>query len=212
MRNKLQKKEKIDADIAIIFDLGRVLVDIDFTKGLLKYYQHDQKEKETDIINRLFNDDIFVNFTSGKISAHQMYNSLVRKYQLKIGFDKFTQEWCNIFFPMDGMETLVRQIAARYTIGLLSDTDPLHWNYCLNTFHFLHLFNKPTLSYEVGALKPEAICYLTAAKNIGRSPKSCLFIDDREINVTGALNVGMRALLFKGVENLRNELKELRIL
>ena len=92
-------------------------------------------------------------------------------------------------------------------ISFLRSQEPVKHKVEPSEYRFL---GKALLAF--GALKPEAICYLTAAENIGKSPKSCLFIDDREINIAGALNVGMQALLFKGVKNLREELKSMSIL
>ena len=204
--------KKIGADLAIIFDLGRVLVDIDFTRGLFKYYQGDIFEPERDIIERIFKDDLFVAFTTGKITPQEVYKALTQKYNLLLEYDQFVQEWCDIFSPMDGMETLVQEIAARYPVGLLSDTDPLHWNYCLHTFPFLRIFNNPTLSYEIGVLKPNPVCYLTAAKNVNKHPQACLFIDDREDNVIGARRVGMRSFRFVGVAALKDELSKMQVI
>ena len=208
----MNNKKRAETDIAIIFDLGRVLIDVDFTRGLFKYYQRDGFHRESEIIERIFRDDLFIAFATGKLSPHKLYKSLIQKYKLSLAYDQFVKEWCDIFSPMDGMEELVREIAAHYPIGLLSDTDPLHWNYCLQTYPYLNLFKRPTLSYEVGALKPDPICYLTAAKNIGKQPQACLFIDDREINVNGARRAGMKSIQFIGVDELKDELFKIQIL
>ena len=208
----MNQDKKAGAKLAIIFDLGRVLIDVDFTRGLFKYYQGNRHETDSEIIERIFRDDLFITFATGKISPEELYKALTHKYKLPLTYDQFVRKWCDIFSPMDGMETLVHEIAANYPVGLLSDTDPLHWHYCLQTYPYLQLFNKPSLSYEIGALKPDPVCYLTAAKNVSRPPQLCLFIDDREKNVEGAKKVGMKSLLFTGVDDLRDELSTLHIL
>ena len=208
----MNRDKKIEADLAIIFDLGRVLVDIDFTRGLFKYYQNNLFERKTEIIERIFKDDLFIAFTTGRISPQELYKALTHRYNIQLEYNQFVQEWCDIFSPMDGMETLVREIAVRYPVGLLSDTDPLHWNYCLHAFPYLRIFNHPTLSYQIGALKPNPVCYVTAAKNVNKEPQVCLFIDDREDNVMGARRVGMRSLQFVGVNALKDELSKMQIL
>lgn len=204
--------KKKDADLAIIFDLGRVLVDVDFTRGLFKYYHSDQFQSKTEIIERIFKDDLFIAFTTGKLSPQKLYKDLIQRYNLHLSYDQYVQEWCDIFSPMEGMDILVKEIAACYPVGLLSDTDPLHWDYCLRSYPFLRIFNKPTLSYEIGALKPNPICYLTAAENVGKQPSRCFFIDDREKNVAGARRAGMQSLQFTGVDDLKSELSKMRIL
>ena len=197
---------------AIIFDLGRVLVKIDLKGGLFRYYLRDHPASTEEIITQIFKDEPFIAFTTGKIKPLQMYRLLQSNYRLNISFEKFVEEWCSILTPQEGMEELVAQLAARYVLGLLSDTDPLHWQYCQQHFSILRHFTKPTLSYQTGLLKPDPRCYQQASENAGTAIKSCLFIDDREQNVEGARRVGMQALLFSGVESLQQELKNLHLI
>jgi len=197
---------------SVIFDLGRVLVKVDFTRGLFRFITSHESKSDQEILNRIFKDEIFIAFSTGKLEPSQLYQLIHTKYHLDLPYESFVQEWCDIFAPMDGMEELVRELAEQYPLGLLSDTDPLHWPYCLQKFSFLKLFNRPTLSYETGLLKPDPQCYHLAAKNSYTTPEYCLFIDDREENVSGAMRTGMSALHFKGVESLRLELMELHII
>ena len=194
---------------AVIFDLGRVLVKVDFTRGLFKYYKRDQNSTDTEVLEKLFKDQIFIDFNTGKISPQQVYRKLVAKYQLHLDFEQFVYEWCDIFESMEGMAELVQRVSQKYKIGLLSDIDPLHWAYCINNFEFLKVFTRPALSYQIGALKPDLLCYQTAAAYSSVSPEHCLFIDDREINVNGAIGAGMQALQFTGIEKLKIQIDEL---
>lgn len=41
------------------------------------------------------------------------------------------------------------------------------------------------------------------------SASECVFIDDREENVQGAINVGMQGIVFKTYEQASNELKQI---
>ena len=91
-------------------------------------------------------------------------------------------------------------------LGLLSDTDEIHWNYLVGTYPILNAFPKPTLSFEVRTTKPSPEIYITAAKNVGTEPHDCLFIDDLEKNVSGARLVGMDSIHFRGMKELREEL------
>jgi putative hydrolase of the HAD superfamily len=197
---------------AVIFDLGRVLVQVDFTKGLFRYYNSDHQEKDIEIIDRLFNDPLFIQFTTGKISVSELYHRICFRFGIKLTYENFVKEWCNIFELIEGMDLLVQEVATNYRVGLLSDTDPLHWEYCLKTFQFLKIFERPTLSFEIGVLKPDPKCYQIAAENIGKSVPSCLFIDDRAVNVAGAQRAGMPAILFRGIDKLRKDLVQLGII
>jgi FMN phosphatase YigB (HAD superfamily) len=192
----------IDMIQAVVFDLGRVLIQVDFTSGLFKYYQGNQESSDEEILEELFKDKVFIDFNTGKIDAQQVYKSIEDKYGLALSYEQFTYEWCNIFAPMQGMPAIVDRVLKKYKIGLLSDIDPLHWQYCQQNFPVLKNFKKPALSFEIGALKPDPICYQRASEYINTEVQNCLFIDDREINVQGARKAGMQAMRFTGVADL----------
>lgn len=198
---------------AIIFDLGRVLVDVRFNRESLGFFGVSPDDKDMEkILTAAFNNPLFRDYNMGKISTEDFYRAFTREHHLQMDFETFKQKWCSVFAPVEGMEALFRQVKARYPVGLLSDTDPLHWEYCLEHFPFLHLIEKPTLSFEIGALKPTPVCYLKAAENVGYSPEECLFIDDRPVNVEGAERVGMKGLVFQNAVLLKESFKEFGIL
>ena len=60
----------------------------------------------------------------------------------------------------------------------------------------LAVFDNVTLSYEVGAAKPEPSIYEQCLDGLGTPPARTLFLDDRLPNVQGAEMLGIRALQF----------------
>lgn len=202
------KKNKFEA---VIFDLGNVLLKLDFLNGPVSLFTGTVSDPK-DIINDLYNEQLFTDYNKGLLSPHQFYKEIISKFNLNIEYKEFSAKWCDIFIPIPGMEELVNDISQNYKTGLLSDTDPLHWQYCLEQFPYLKIFEKPSVSYEIGNLKPAAVNYITAAKNVDTLPEKCVFIDDREKNVKGAREAGMEAVHFISFEQLRSELKKLEIL
>jgi HAD superfamily hydrolase (TIGR01509 family) len=197
---------------AVIFDLGRVLVQVDFSRGLLRRFAQENNFSDQHILDQAFRDPLFKEFSKGVIDAEQFYHRLLDRFQLPLSFDEFSHLWCDIFSPMEGMEELVTQVAARYPIGLLSDIDPLHWRFLKENFSILQYFKNPVLSYEIGALKPSRECYRRAATAVGEPHRFCLFIDDRPINIIGAKQSGMQTIHFKNPADLYTRLKELQII
>ena len=63
------------------------------------------------------------------------------------------------------------------------------------------------VSCDTGLRKPDPEAYRHAASTLGLAPERCLFIDDQERNVKGALAVGMQALRFEGAAELRLEFR-----
>lgn len=198
---------------AIIFDLGRVLVAIDnrlLTEGLFKGLDPADAQ---DVARQTMADPAMVAFNSGRIGPEEFYAKMRRTYRLSIPFEEFCNLWCGIFYPMDGMEELVRSLDGKMKLGLLSDTDPLHWNFVRGAYPWIdRLFKKPTLSYKLGVMKPAPAIYLQAARNVGAEPQNCLYIDDLEDNVLGARAVGMTAVRFESVPLLQKILADDQLL
>lgn len=198
---------------AVIFDLGRVLVRVDFTRGLFPHLDGNKSKTDEDILEEVLRHPALIDFCTGRIDAMEMYRTLKTMFKVDMDFDRFRHLWCDVFSPMDGMEMIISRIASSpLALGLLSDTDPMHWHFVREHYSFLKQIEKPTLSFEIGAMKPAALCYLKAAENVGKDPEKCLFIDDRIINVEGARKTGMQAIHFLDVSQVTRELREWGVL
>lgn len=75
-------------------------------------------------------------------------------------------------------------------------------------FAWLEDFDHLTWSCELDIIKPEPEIYRHTLEKLGVRADEALFIDDREENVEGARRVGMRALLFRDVATLRDDLEQ----
>jgi putative hydrolase of the HAD superfamily len=193
---------------AVIFDLGRVIVDVDVHRPAgFVFSQMSQADVER-LIMAVMGDELMMRFNTGRVGTQEFYDGLTERFGLAPGFEEFKDLWCGVFSPIAGMEELIRQLNGAYRLGLLSDTDPLHWAYLHSKYPVLNLFERPTLSFEVGAVKPDPAIFLAAAKNVDTPVERCLYIDDLAANVQGAVAVGMTGIVFGGAGALREELVE----
>lgn len=69
----------------------------------------------------------------------------------------------------------------------------------------LNRFDHVTFSHELGIVKPEAAIYRDAVRGVGVAPEEALFLDDRPVNVQGAVVVGLQAELFSTWEKFLAE-------
>ncbi|MBN1407553.1 MAG: HAD family phosphatase [Calditrichaceae bacterium] len=189
---------------AIIFDLGNVLIKVNFDRMLINRVKEQMGSTAHEVMEAAYNDDLFQEFCTGKMNGESFHNALNARFNLNYSYDQFKEKWCDIFEPIKGMPELLSALRKNYKIGLLSDTDPIHWQYVLNAYPFLHTIQNPTLSFEAGYMKPNPQIYRIAAENIGHRPGDCLFIDDRQINVDGAQAAGMKAVQFTNINKLKN--------
>jgi putative hydrolase of the HAD superfamily len=80
----------------------------------------------------------------------------------------------------------------------------------VRTFDWLQRFTVTTFSAEVGLVKPEAAIYEETVRNLRTAAAKTLFVDDREANIQAARALGIRAIQFRSVAQLRSDLRELR--
>ncbi len=73
---------------AIIFDLGRVLVQVNLKSGLYRCYYGDDQVGDHEILDKIFQNEIFVAFSTGKIKPPDLYQLLITNYKLNMSFDK----------------------------------------------------------------------------------------------------------------------------
>ena len=193
---------------AIIFDLGRVLIDIDLSRGIFGLFEQDSEDGSV-IIAKIMADPAVKLHNAGKISSQEFHRHINEYLKLDLLFEEFRNRWCDIFSPVPEMGKLLEEIKPKVKIGLLSDTDPMHWNYVLSRYDYLKLIPKPTLSYETGTTKPEKEIYLTACKNTGSCPEKTLFIDDLQANVQGAIDAGLQGLIHENPAQTIEKVRQL---
>ncbi|MBZ5697752.1 MAG: HAD family phosphatase [Acidobacteriia bacterium] len=76
----------------------------------------------------------------------------------------------------------------------------------IEQFHLRREFEAFFSSCFVGVRKPDEGIYRMALEVTQRRPKECLFIDDRELNLECARQLGMRTVRFQNAAQLRQDL------
>ena len=79
-----------------------------------------------------------------------------------------------------------------------------------NSFSWISYFDCMIFSHEERLTKPEAAIYERCIEELGTSPNRTLFVDDRDVNVQAAQNLGIQAIRFESLRQLRAQLEELR--
>jgi len=192
---------------AILFDLGNVIVPFDFRRAYAKLGPLCSCPV-TEISSRLRSTDLVRRFETGRIAAQPFVSELSVLLGLQITYPEFCDLWTGIFLEDTLVtESLVAGLASRYRMLVLSNTNPIHFSMLKASYPLLGHFDDFVLSYEVGALKPEAEIYREAIQRAGCRPDECFFTDDIAINVVAARNNGMDAVQFLSAVQLEEELR-----
>ncbi len=114
----------------------------------------------------------------------------------------------------DGAMGILRNLCATndYMLGALNNEARETNEFRFGKFELRRYFKVALSSCYLGLRKPEPAMYRRALDILGSRPNRTLFIDDREVNVAGASDVGIRAIRFTGAEALRKELERLKVL
>jgi len=81
----------------------------------------------------------------------------------------------------------------RYSLGILSDAMPSLIRF-MDQWGLLSFFDATVISTQIGAIKPDPKMYEAILQKMNADPADCLFVDDRAVNLEGAIAAGMKAV------------------
>ncbi len=111
----------------------------------------------------------------------------------------------------NGMTSLIKSLRGDYKTALLSNAMGTWLWKILKSNDLEGLFDTIVISSEEHEVKPEGRIFETALKRLGISASEAVFIDDNKRNVDGALSVGINGIIYTGLDDLKNKLRELGI-
>ena len=183
----------------IVFDLGGVLVDLDFKSainGLQKAGFANVKEQ----LQAFDREGIFQKFELGEMTAEE-FRSAIRENSTVTLTDEEVDALWNLMLleiPREKLE-LILDLRGKYMVYLLSNTNSIHWDYvCKNAFNYRGFrvsdyFEKTFLSFEMHLAKPDKAIFEKMLENANLLAEETLFIDDSEANCKAAAEVGIHA-------------------
>jgi putative hydrolase of the HAD superfamily len=192
----------------VIFDLGGVIVPLDFERGYRAIAPHCSYPA-SEISGRIGATDLVQRFETGRISSEHFVKELCTALELKIDYEGFCKIWSSIFLEHSLVpESLLKALKPKYRLLLLSNTNPIHFEMLRGVYSMLSHFDRFVLSYEVGALKPSPEIYEAAIRHAGCAPSECFFTDDIPAYIEGAKRAGMDAVQFESSEQIAREMRE----
>ena len=150
-------------------------------------------------------------FDRGDLTPETYWSMLAEDAGAKIDATQL-QQVCELDLQMWGnaneeMVGWLRQLGrGGIKTALLSNIHPSMIAYVKKNFDWLELFDFTTFSAEVRLIKPDRAIYEHTLRGLGVKAEEALFVDDREINVRAAREVGIHALRFRSVRELREDL------
>ena len=193
----------------IVFDLGGVLVDLDFKaaiNGLQKAGFANVKEQ----LQAFDCEGIFQKFELGEMSADEFRTAIRENSTVSLTDEEVDGLWNAMLLevPREKLE-LILHLRGKYMVYLLSNTNSIHWDYvCKNAFNYRGFrvndyFEETFLSYEMHLAKPDKAIFEKVLEEANLLPEETLFIDDSEANCKAASELGIHTHHYHIGEDLK---------
>ncbi|MGE5285171.1 MAG: HAD family hydrolase [Actinomycetota bacterium] len=194
----------------VIFDFGNVICSFDVGIFLAKLRDWSGLDVET-LRDRVYGSRLHARYERGEISSMEFHREIVRRIGVDVPVEELAGRFTDIFTPLESTHGLIRALKRKYRLGLLSNTNEWHFLRHIRKVPVFPLFDAVTLSYEVGALKPEPEIYRDALRKLSLAPEECVFIDDVGMYAEGAAALGIRGIRYIGHAELLQELSGLGV-
>lgn len=132
---------------------------------------------------------------------------------LPMGAPFWRRQWSRIksiaIQEIPGMLDLVMDLQKNgYITPLFSNVScGVEWIESVKRAGYYDCFNPLFLSNEMGVRKPDRKAFEMVLEKLQLAPEACLLIDDKPENVEAALQMGMEAIQFENILQLKQELK-----
>jgi len=201
----------------IIFDLGGVIVDLDYSNFYKQIIALSPLENpQTQIMLEFFRQSDL--YHQGKMTDEEFFNLACEILQVcMINQNQFYEAFNSIISDSSQPEmiSLLKELKnmKKYKLIALSNVNSSHWNYLLNKKgDFLEYFSEFILSHEVHLTKPDPRIFQLAIEKSECKAEEIVYIDDGLNNIRSANELGIRGLSFTTVEDLIEEFKKLKII
>jgi glucose-1-phosphatase len=197
---------------ALLFDLGRVVLDIDFSRAFACWARHAGCAPEK-LVGRLSRGELNHRHERGEISDTEYFAGQCAAMGIALSDAQFLEGWNAIFAgEMPGIAPLLARAAKRLPLYAFSNTNNAHVEYFPAVYsgvlgHFREMF----LSSSIGLRKPDAEAYDHVVRAIGVPAKRIVFFDDLAENIEGARARGLTAVHVRSPDDVAEALAALGI-
>ncbi len=180
---------------AVVFDLGKVLLDFDFQIAATALAPASRLGP-LEFKRVLDQSPLLHQYESGRISSRGFFEEVVRLTGYSGSEPQFQAAFADIFSEIVPMLALHADLRARRVpTYIFSNTNEIAVTHIRERFPFFRDFDGQVFSYEVGVMKPHSRIYDAVEKMIGRRGAEILYLDDRAENIDAGSARGWQTIL-----------------
>lgn len=192
----------------VIFDVGRVLVHLDF-RAILRFLA----EHGVDVshIGELLERIDLAGYERGEFDGEALLARIAALATRPMDRVVMRAHWVDIFVPQAGMLSLARRLAESHRVFILSNVGDLHWAHLDRQYGIASIGHGAMPSFQVRAAKPDPAIYRRAEETFGLEPRRTVFIDDLVANIDTARQRGWRGIHHRDEASTTEDLRALGV-
>lgn len=188
----------------IIFDLGNVLLNLDFDASI-NAFQNLGLSKDVLDRQQSYADPAFYELETGKISS-EVFRIRIREVLKNpdLTDQQIDDAWSAMILDIPAKRVnILQKLRENFNVYLFSNTNQIHIDGLLLSFRTQHgidfpnLFKKAYYSHEIKDRKPELSSYQKVIELSGINPDESIFVDDLEKNIIAAQETGLKTFWLK---------------
>jgi FMN phosphatase YigB (HAD superfamily) len=182
----------------IIFDLGGVLLNIDYTLTANAFKDLGIRDFDG-LYSQAKQNSVFDDLEIGKLSPKGFIDYINLTCSSNFSQDQVIAAWNAMLldFPIERM-ILLEKLQKSHNLILMSNTNEIHimafkeiMEKSFGYQRFENVFDKLYLSSQIGRRKPDESTFEWILSEIKLNATQCLFIDDSEQHIIGARKIGI---------------------
>jgi HAD superfamily hydrolase (TIGR01509 family) len=190
----------------VVFDLGKVLLDFDYSIAARKLAA-EARIPEAATQTSLASSSLLIAYETGQLSTAEFLRQSMDALDYTGHPESFADAFSDIFSPIPELVEANAELRRRgVSTFIFSNTNPLAIGHIRRRFPFFREFDGYVLSYEEGAMKPDALIYKAVERVTRKQTAAILYIDDRPENIEAGRARGWQVILQEDPARTRSEI------
>lgn len=182
------------APSAVVFDLGKVLLDFDYAIASRRLAPQSGLTP-AEMLRHLDYSPLLFRYETGTVTREEFYADIVRHTGYTGSLAEFSAAFGDIFTEIPVMIALHAELRRRgVPTYIFSNTNDLAIEHIRRQFPFFAGFDGYIFSHEVGAMKPQPQIYEALEVLCGRRGRELIYLDDRLENVEAGAARGWQVI------------------
>ena len=179
---------------AVVFDLGKVLLDFDYAR-FARNVLHKCGVPAESILNAVNQSELLVRYETGLLTSQEFFAEVKRACSFTGEYHEFEPVFGDIFSEIPEMIALHARLRDRgIPTYIFSNTSELVIKHIRGAYPFFNTFTDYILSYEERSVKPQPKIYEVVEARTKRKGDALLYIDDRLENIEHGRERGWKTI------------------